>query len=236
MLRKIPLLVLSVSASSFSHRTLRDDLDAISPGSADWFFQWGAEQATLDTVGRIMDGDMSVDWSDIVPNFRIQPAVITYAILARNPEINPERFRAELAHQCNRFNIPHNIHSIDNLYNAATLYTTMPSSVYEIMRELQSRENFTIADSLNELLSIIRNNPIWSNTITFGNEVISQKQTDVRLRTKLTFWFLFCVRDPSSVVPTANDTVSATSDAKFAIYEHMLLVVLKKRSSTGRML
>ena len=228
----IPFLAVSVTATSIED--LRTDLDAISPGSADWFIQWGNEQATMDTISRLVDDETSVaEWNDILPNNReLQPPIFTYAILSQYPEISPQQFHQKLISLCERHKILYDIGSIERQYAAATMYTRVPLVVHEAMKQMWRQENFSLNSSVGKLSKEIHADKNLMDMMVGEGE--SQKRADIRLRTKLTFWFLFCVRDDSAVYQS-DGFIIATTETKFAIFEHMLLVVLRKRSSTGRM-
>ncbi len=59
---------------------------------------------------------------------------------------------------------------------------------------------------------------------------------ELRVRTKLTFWYLFCLGEHEPFLHIRGDEIEANLEAKFAIIEHMLLVVLKQRTPNGRQL
>ena len=231
----IPFLAAVGVTAASSVDDLRIDLDDIFPGAANWFVHWGTEQATLDKISRLVDDDVpSAQWNEVMPpHTLLQPPIIAYAILSQYPEISIEQFRPKLAQLCERNNIQHDIRSIDNVYNSAMQYTRIPVVVHEAMKIMRQREDFSLNGSVDQIMREVN---AERNLVTrIVGEGISKKRADLRLRTILTFWFLFCVKDNSAVYQS-DDSMFATTETKFAIFEHMLLVVLRKRSSTGRML
>ncbi len=125
-----------IVSSSFASSHLRDQLDAIIPGTADLFYQWGREQSILQTMERILDGDESVDWDFVSPHVRPQPPIFTYAILANNPDSSIDEFRTLVGDLCSRYNIPHNTHSIDRIFHTALIHTSMPREMHEKLKKL----------------------------------------------------------------------------------------------------
>ena len=227
----LPALLVSSSLAS-SH--LRDQLDAIIPGAADWFHQWGHEQSVLQTMERILDGDESVDWNFVSPHVRPRPPIFSYAILARNPDISLDDFRREVEYLCSRYNIPHNTHSIDRMFHTALIHTSMPREMHETLKNF-ALEGTEVHAAVNPVIQLLDNPRMVSLIIGPMSQMANPNTITVRLQTKITFWYLFCVKEESAVVHM-GDAVVATRETKSAIFEHMLLVVLKWRSSSGRML
>jgi hypothetical protein len=111
----------------------------------------------------------------------------------------------------------------------------MPREMHETLQTF-ALEGTEVHAAVHAVIQTSLDNPRMVSLIIGPMSQIADRNTiTVLIQTKITFWYLFCVKEESAVVHM-GDAMIATRETKSAIFEHMLLVVLKWRSSTGRML
>jgi hypothetical protein len=213
--------------------TLRTTLESISPDGTLWFIRWGEEQKIIETVHRIVDGDTTVSWADVGVEHPVSSPIISYAILSRNPEMSLMEFRHHMSINCARIGLPHTTQSIDNIYVAATSYLRIPLSLHIELKNLK-KAGKSAFEAVSPIVSNISENLNLLRSLTNASTNTARNRMELRVRTKFTFWYLFCLGEHEPFLQIRGDEIEANLEAKHAIIEHMLLVVLKQRTPNGR--